>query len=123
PPATERYRKNRSSMVDFDRRRSIEGEKRKKKKRRREKYLLTRTPLPPTDCPHAVVALARRRFFSRARTRNVSLRGEKDQGDVTPFGMHYAYHPVSVPYWYRDNLDTPQMETLADQPSKRGDGY
>ncbi|RZS01684.1 hypothetical protein BHM03_00031592, partial [Ensete ventricosum] len=34
------------------------------------------------DIPRTVAALARERFFSRARRRNVSPRGEKDRSDV-----------------------------------------
>ncbi|RWW45526.1 hypothetical protein BHE74_00048636, partial [Ensete ventricosum] len=37
PPATGWYRQNRSSAVDFGRRRSIEGEKGKKKKKKKRK--------------------------------------------------------------------------------------
>ncbi|RWW30086.1 hypothetical protein GW17_00005351 [Ensete ventricosum] len=37
---------------------------------------------PPTGHPCAFAALARGRFFSRVRRRNVSTRGEKDQGDL-----------------------------------------
>ncbi|RWV94642.1 hypothetical protein GW17_00042797 [Ensete ventricosum] len=64
----------RPSAINFDRRRSIEGEKgkkkkkrkrRKKKRRRRKKYLLS----PCRPHPHAVAALAR-------------MPSEKDQGDV-----------------------------------------
>ncbi|RWV95033.1 hypothetical protein GW17_00042375 [Ensete ventricosum] len=87
-----RYRQNRPSTIDFDRRRPIEGEidrrqsistvgdrlrekrkrrKKKKKRRRRKKYLL----FPCRPRPRTVAALIHGRFFSRARRRNVSPRG------------------------------------------------
>ncbi|RZS27461.1 hypothetical protein BHM03_00060939 [Ensete ventricosum] len=56
---------NRPSAVDFDHRRSIEGEKGKKKKRKRRKKkrrrripraVLTRTPSPLAGCPRPVLA-------------------------------------------------------------------
>ncbi|RZS07625.1 hypothetical protein BHM03_00038491, partial [Ensete ventricosum] len=53
----------------------------KKKKKRRKKYLLS--PHHPHPC--TVAALARGRFFSHARRRNVSPRGAKDRGDIAPF--------------------------------------
>ncbi|RZS27885.1 hypothetical protein BHM03_00061424 [Ensete ventricosum] len=37
---------------------------------------------PPAGRPRAVAALARGRFCSRTRRRNISPRGEKDQGNV-----------------------------------------
>ncbi|RWW70765.1 hypothetical protein BHE74_00021542 [Ensete ventricosum] len=54
----------RPSTVDFDRRRSIEGEEEKKKeeRRRRKKYLL----FPCRPRPRTVAALIHGRFFSRA---------------------------------------------------------
>ncbi|RWW08531.1 hypothetical protein GW17_00028018 [Ensete ventricosum] len=77
--------RRRSIEGEIGRRRSIEGKKGKKKKKRkrrkegrRKKYL---TPSLPADRPWAVAALARTRFFSRARRRNVSPCGEKDRGD------------------------------------------
>ncbi|RWW52900.1 hypothetical protein BHE74_00040652 [Ensete ventricosum] len=67
-------------------RRRRRGKRRKKKKRRRrEKYLLS----PRCPRPHAVAALTRGRFFSCARRRNVSLRGEKDRGGITPFVLFF----------------------------------
>ncbi|RWW11483.1 hypothetical protein GW17_00024904 [Ensete ventricosum] len=76
--------------------RPIEGEngkkkkrKRRKKKRRRRTYfprdVLACVPSLPAGRPRTVAALARGRFFSHARRRNVSPRGEKDRGDVAPF--------------------------------------
>ncbi|RWV86402.1 hypothetical protein GW17_00051706, partial [Ensete ventricosum] len=64
----------------------IEGEKEKKKRKRRrgekkEVPLLACASSPPAGRLHAVVALARWRFFSRARRRNISPRGEKDRDD------------------------------------------
>ncbi|RWV96820.1 hypothetical protein BHE74_00050586 [Ensete ventricosum] len=80
PLATEQYRQNRPSAVDFSRRWSIEGEKgkkkkkkrkrRKKKRRRREKYLLTHAPSPPLPT----------RNFSTARGDEMSpARGERSR--------------------------------------------
>ncbi|RWW45607.1 hypothetical protein BHE74_00048547, partial [Ensete ventricosum] len=43
--------------------------------------LLACASSPPAGRLHAVVALARWRFFSRARRRNISPRGEKDRDD------------------------------------------
>ncbi|RWW46194.1 hypothetical protein BHE74_00047893, partial [Ensete ventricosum] len=80
PPTIRRYAKSRLLAVDFGRRRPIEGEKGKKKKKKEEeekKYLLS----PRRPRPHAVAALARGRFFSHARRRNISQCGEKDRGD------------------------------------------
>ncbi|RWW12841.1 hypothetical protein GW17_00023477 [Ensete ventricosum] len=72
----------------IDRRRSIsivDGRLREKKKeerrRRGEENLLS----PSCPRPRPVAALARGRFFSRVRRRNVSLCGEKDRGDIAPF--------------------------------------
>ncbi|RZR87172.1 hypothetical protein BHM03_00014527 [Ensete ventricosum] len=76
----------------------------------------------PASRPHAVPALARGRFFSRARRWNVSPCGEKDRGDsryivhtawyryhtgTEIVSVHRAYRLVPVPYWYRDSLGTP----------------
>ncbi|RWW13427.1 hypothetical protein GW17_00022853 [Ensete ventricosum] len=74
PLATGRYRQNRSSVVDFgcrrsiegeiDRWRSIEGEKGKKKKRKRRKNKEEDLLSPCRRCPCVVL---HGRFFSRAR--------------------------------------------------------
>ncbi|RRT44597.1 hypothetical protein B296_00030028, partial [Ensete ventricosum] len=71
------------SVIDFDRQRSIEGEKRKKKKKKRKRRKKKKeVPLSPRSPRlRTVAALARGRFFSRARRWNVSLHGEKDRGD------------------------------------------
>ncbi|RZS06329.1 hypothetical protein BHM03_00036973, partial [Ensete ventricosum] len=68
-PATEQYRQNRSSVIDFDRRQSIKGEKgkKKKKRKRRKKRRRKNTSCRPRLC--AATALARGlpvRFFSHA---------------------------------------------------------
>ncbi|RWW30537.1 hypothetical protein BHE74_00002417 [Ensete ventricosum] len=52
--------------------------KRRKKKRKRKKCLLSLH----RPRPRAVAALARKRFFSRARRRNISPCGEKDRGVI-----------------------------------------
>ncbi|RRT47231.1 hypothetical protein B296_00053874, partial [Ensete ventricosum] len=79
--------RRRSIEGEIGRRRSIEGKKGKKKKKkrkrrkeegRRKKYL---TPSLPVDRLWVVAALARTRFFSHARRRNVSPCREKDRGD------------------------------------------
>ncbi|RWW58778.1 hypothetical protein BHE74_00034323 [Ensete ventricosum] len=49
---------------------------------RRRRPRVAHASSPPTGHPCAVAALARGRFFSRVRRRNVSTRGEKDQGDL-----------------------------------------
>ncbi|RRT52800.1 hypothetical protein B296_00035655, partial [Ensete ventricosum] len=78
---------------EIDRRRSIEGEKGKKKKRKRrgEKKEVppfpafsSPAPSPPAGRLRVFAALARWRFFSHARRRNVSPvspRREIDRGD------------------------------------------
>ncbi|RWW41129.1 hypothetical protein BHE74_00053403 [Ensete ventricosum] len=91
--------RRRSIEGEIGRRRSIEGKKGKKKKKRkrrkegrRKKYL---TPSLPADRPWAVAALARTRFFSRARRRNVSPCGEKDRGDARR-GPSASINPLAV---------------------------
>ncbi|RRT43085.1 hypothetical protein B296_00047871 [Ensete ventricosum] len=95
--------KNRSSAVDFGRRRPIEEEidrrrsiveekgkkksKRKKKRRGEERIprpcaVLARLPSPPVGRRPRVACC---RFFSCTRRWSVSPRGEKDRGDVAPF--------------------------------------
>ncbi|RZR77984.1 hypothetical protein BHM03_00003204, partial [Ensete ventricosum] len=64
--------------VKIDHRWSIEGEKGKKKKMKRRKKKRRRRKNTPF--PRAV--LARSRFFSCVRRRNVSPRGEKDRGNI-----------------------------------------
>ncbi|RRT55026.1 hypothetical protein B296_00048760, partial [Ensete ventricosum] len=59
---------------------SEKGKKKKKRKRRRGEETEP-LPSPPTGRLRAVVARTRGRFFFHARRRNVSPRGEKDQGD------------------------------------------
>ncbi|RWV91520.1 hypothetical protein GW17_00046190 [Ensete ventricosum] len=129
--------KNRPSMVNFghrrpieeeiDRRRSIEEENgKKKRKRKRKKRGIKNTspvrrPRPPARDRRPRVA--RSRFFSRARRRSVSPRGETDRGDIAPLflfliikilyyilipgGTHCAYRPIRVPYRYRQYVGTP----------------
>ncbi|RRT53852.1 hypothetical protein B296_00049557, partial [Ensete ventricosum] len=85
PPATGWYHQNRPLAVDFgrqrsiegeiDHRQSIEGEKGKKKKKRKRRMKKRRRRKKKTTFHHAV--LARGRFFSRARRRNVSPFGRK----------------------------------------------
>ncbi|RWW06248.1 hypothetical protein GW17_00030434 [Ensete ventricosum] len=164
--------KNRSSAVDFSRRRPIEeeidrrwsieeekGKKKREKKEEKKEYLvgmpssptcrrrprvayaprplfLSRealssptyrcrpwvscAPSPSTGCLRAVAG----RFFSRARRRSVSLRGEKDRGDIAllffffkyfniilyyiiiPGGMHCTYRLVPILYQYRQYVGT-----------------
>ncbi|RRT46151.1 hypothetical protein B296_00054644, partial [Ensete ventricosum] len=61
--------------------REKKGRRRRKKKKKKDeeekKYLL----FPRRPRPHAVAALARGRFFSHARRRNISQCGEKDRGN------------------------------------------
>ncbi|RRT60868.1 hypothetical protein B296_00027303 [Ensete ventricosum] len=74
----------------IDRRRSIEGDRRSEKKGRRRRRRRRRRrgeeteslPSPPTGRPRVVATRTRERFFSRARRRNISPRGEKDCGDI-----------------------------------------
>ncbi|RZR86808.1 hypothetical protein BHM03_00014063 [Ensete ventricosum] len=75
-------------LREIDRRRSIEGEKGKNKKKRKKKKKRVVPISPRHPRRRTVVARGspaptrrRRRFFSRARRRNVSLRGEKGRGD------------------------------------------
>ncbi|RWW46231.1 hypothetical protein BHE74_00047846, partial [Ensete ventricosum] len=75
--------KNRPSAVDFGCQQSIEGEigkKRKRKKRREENLapVLAHAPSSPSPAvrQHAIVAR------THARRQNVSLREEKDRGDI-----------------------------------------
>ncbi|RRT78813.1 hypothetical protein B296_00013261, partial [Ensete ventricosum] len=80
PSTTGRYRQNRSSVIDFGRRRSIEGEKGKKKKRKRRKkkeeekkkeYLM----------PSSSACCRRPRLWVAASLAIFLPRGEKDRGD------------------------------------------
>ncbi|RWW54978.1 hypothetical protein BHE74_00038411, partial [Ensete ventricosum] len=71
---------------EIDRRRSIEEEKGKKKRKRKKKEegkkeYLALTPSSPTCRRRLRVACGRDCFFSSARRRSVSPRGEKDLGD------------------------------------------
>ncbi|RWW22354.1 hypothetical protein GW17_00013457 [Ensete ventricosum] len=92
--------KDQPSAVDFGRRRSIEEEKWKKKRKRKKKRkegkqeYLARLPSLPAGRLRVVVArgsparrrrprVARGRFFSRARSRSVSPRGETDRATDT----------------------------------------
>ncbi|RWW03494.1 hypothetical protein GW17_00033354 [Ensete ventricosum] len=47
--------------------------------------------------PRVVSALARRRFFSHTRRRNVSLHGEKDQGGQQTNWWKYAFQEGLAP--------------------------
>ncbi|RWW60964.1 hypothetical protein BHE74_00032005 [Ensete ventricosum] len=77
PPKIDRRR---SISFVGDRLRDKKGRKRRgKEEKRRGEEIISRRPCSP-------VARALERFFSHASRRNVSLRGEKDQGD--------AYRPV-----------------------------
>ncbi|RZS10872.1 hypothetical protein BHM03_00042148, partial [Ensete ventricosum] len=88
-PIEEEIDRQRSIEREIDRRRSIEEEKGKKKGRKRGKEEKKKRRIP---CSHAVLArglpaprrrprVGRGRFFSRARRRSFSPRGEKDRGD------------------------------------------
>ncbi|RWW55327.1 hypothetical protein BHE74_00038048, partial [Ensete ventricosum] len=57
-------------------------EKRKKKKEGKKEYLARAPSSPACHCRPRVVARGRSRFFSRARRRSISPRGEKDRGDA-----------------------------------------
>ncbi|RZS05857.1 hypothetical protein BHM03_00036414 [Ensete ventricosum] len=86
PPKIDRQQ-YRSIGGEIDRWWSIDGEKRKKKKRKRRKKE-KRSTYFPTRVANARAPLpivGRGRFFSRMRRRNVSPRGEKGRGDVSPF--------------------------------------
>ncbi|RZS20672.1 hypothetical protein BHM03_00053212, partial [Ensete ventricosum] len=79
----EEINRRRSIEREIDRWRSIKEEKGKKKRKRRKKEAENTSPARRRRLR---VAHARGRFFSRARRRSVSPRGEKDRGDVAePF--------------------------------------
>ncbi|RWW55240.1 hypothetical protein BHE74_00038135 [Ensete ventricosum] len=58
----------------------VKKRKRRKKEEEKKEYL-ARASSSPTRCCRPLVAPACDCFFSRARKRSVSLRGEKDRGD------------------------------------------
>ncbi|RWW67244.1 hypothetical protein BHE74_00025345 [Ensete ventricosum] len=99
-PFTGRFRQK-STIGGRFRGQSIKGEKGKKKKQKRRKKEKRSTyfPVPSSPARHrrTQVASARAlsppvgcgRFFSRARRRNVSPRGEEGRGDVAPFLFFY----------------------------------
>ncbi|RWW80603.1 hypothetical protein BHE74_00011041, partial [Ensete ventricosum] len=62
---------------------TAKNEEEEGKKKEVPRTILTRAPSLPAGRPRAVAALAHRQFFSCARRRNVSPRGEKDRGDRT----------------------------------------
>ncbi|RWV98551.1 hypothetical protein BHE74_00016218 [Ensete ventricosum] len=97
PPATGRFCQKSIVGGRLKKKSTVSGRLRKKKGRRRgkEEKKKRRKRIP---CPHAVVARARGRFFSRARRRSVSPGGEKDRGDyhtgTNNISVH-RYGPIS----------------------------
>ncbi|RWV80804.1 hypothetical protein GW17_00057861, partial [Ensete ventricosum] len=72
--------------------------------------------------PRAVNALARGRFFSRVRRRNVSPRGEKDQGDIAsatkqrliPKSTNEDSKPMLEWVETTENQDDPLLDEVGD---------
>ncbi|RWW58826.1 hypothetical protein BHE74_00034274, partial [Ensete ventricosum] len=76
PPTTGRYRQNRPSAIDFDRRRSIEGkEERRKKKKRRRKPPFPELSSPASRCRPCPWAI----FLPREETECLPVRGERSR--------------------------------------------
>ncbi|RWW40354.1 hypothetical protein BHE74_00054236, partial [Ensete ventricosum] len=85
-PLTVDFGRRRPIEEEIDRRRSIEEEKGKKKRKRikkeeGKKEYLARAPSTLACRCRPRFARGRGHFFSRARRRSVSPRGEKDRGD------------------------------------------
>ncbi|RWW16853.1 hypothetical protein GW17_00019243 [Ensete ventricosum] len=130
----EEINRRRSIEREIDRRWSIEEEKGKKKRKRKKKEegkkeYLARAPSSPACRRRSWVAHGRSRFFSRARRRSVSPRGEKDRGDVTgtrivryqavpPKIDHRRSIPILLQSYITHSLQVEGLRSMVTIPAK-----